>query len=207
MHLHFTVILMVILSFIAQVYAPPPPSSPVDTIVKSTTPSSLLSSFHSSKSRTAANQLTISIFYEAVGTQKLPKVDTTVKKLVNAAARRLGIQGKQLTFEFLNTAASATGEVRFSFWGPEACQTAKEDAESHEHQTKTVNDDAESDEHQTKTGNEDVESDEHQTKALQPKATVRRRNCEAIIEDMSKGSNKNVLMYNAKHDVVYANWK
>ncbi|KAJ3739957.1 hypothetical protein DFH05DRAFT_475196 [Lentinula detonsa] len=206
MRFHFTVILMVILSCTAQIYAPPP-SSRANTIDKSTTPSSLFSSFHSSKSRTAANQLTIVIFYEAVGTQKLPKVDTTVNKLVNAAARRLGIQGKQLTFEFLNTAASATGEVRFSFWGPEACQTAKEDAESHEHQTKTVNDDAESDEHQTKTGNEDVESDEHQTKALQPKATVRRRNCEAIIEDMSKGSNKNVLMYNAKHDVVYANWK
>ncbi|KAJ3782175.1 hypothetical protein GGU10DRAFT_335768 [Lentinula aff. detonsa] len=178
MRFHFTVILMVILSCTAQIYAPPP-SSRANTIDKSTTPSSLFSSFHSSKSRTAANQLTIFIFYEAVGTQKLPKVDTMVKKLVNAAARRLGIQGKQLTFEFLNTAASATGEVRFSFWGPEACQTV----------------------------NEDAESDEHQTKALQPKATVRRRNCEGTIEDMSKRSNQNVLMYNAKHDVVYGLYK
>ncbi|KAJ3994718.1 hypothetical protein F5050DRAFT_430615 [Lentinula boryana] len=177
MHLHFTAILMVILSFTAQVYAPPPPSSPANTIGKSTTSSSLLSSFHSSNSRTAANQLEISIFYVSVGTQKLPKVDTTVQKLVKAAARRLGIQGKQLTFKFINSAASATGEVRFSFWGPEPCQIAN------------------------------VESVGDQTKALQRKATVRRRDCEAIIEDMGKTSNKNVLMYNAKHDVVYANWK
>ncbi|KAJ4492548.1 hypothetical protein C8R41DRAFT_341592 [Lentinula lateritia] len=35
---------------------------------------------------------------------------------------------------------------------------------------------------------------------------IRKRNCEVFIEDISKNE-LDVLMWNATHDVVYANWK
>ncbi|KAF8829718.1 hypothetical protein HHX47_DHR2000297 [Lentinula edodes] len=170
-HLDLTIMLftlMLVLGFASQVCALPPPSTPSPARTMSTR----LSSMFKPKSGDV-QQLEISIHYEVIGTQKLPKVNSIAQKLVKAASRRLNLPtNAKFTFIHLNEASSATGPIRFTFWGPKACESSATEGAKAESLRRV------------------------QTRIL------RKRNCEVFIEDISKNE-LDVLMWNATHDVVY----
>ncbi|KAJ3885496.1 hypothetical protein GG344DRAFT_82653 [Lentinula edodes] len=160
--------LMLVLGFASQVCAFSPPSTPSPVRKMSTR----LSSMFNPKPGDV-QQLEISIHYEVIGTQKLPKVDSIAQKLVKAASRRLNLPtNTKFTFIRLNEASSATGPIRFTFWGPKACESSATEGAKAESLRRV------------------------QTRVL------RKRNCEVFIEDISKNE-LDVLMWNATHDVVY----
>ncbi|KAJ3853477.1 hypothetical protein EV368DRAFT_64060 [Lentinula lateritia] len=171
---------MLVLGFASQVCALPPPSTPPSPARKMST---RLSSMFKPKPGDV-QQLEISIHYEVIGTQKLPKVDSVAQKLVKAASRRLNLPtNTKFTFRHLNEASSATGPIRFTFWGPEACESSATEGAEAESSRRV----------QTRGTAEPFQ-------ASTP--VLRKRDCEVFIEDISKNE-LDVLMWNATHDVVY----